>query len=132
MKTVNYLLAIGVLLLITSIIFSGCKKNLPSPVFTLTYTSITLQDGSMGVEFYATCTTTDVKMTKVDILDPNRTNTETYNLNNVTRLKGEIFALQDVGDGYFKVGGVYQFTFTGIRVADNTGFATVTTLNVAK
>jgi len=133
MKKVHILFDIGMLLLCIPVIFSGCnKKNLPSPLFTVTYTQITLQDGSAGVEFWADCSTIDVKMTKVDILDPGRTNTITYKLNNVVYLKDAIFALQDVNVGYQKVGGVYQFTFTGNRVSDNSGFATVTNLNVAK
>jgi len=133
MKVVNYLFTIGLLLLSTLIIFAGCKKNnLPTPEFSITYTAITLQDGSSGVQFYADCTSTDVQMTKVDILDPNRTNTVTYNLNNVIHYKGDNFALQDVGIGYVKVGGVYQFTFIGMRLADRSGFATMTKLNVAK
>jgi hypothetical protein len=137
MKKVNYLLFIGVLLLSTSIIFSGCKKksstpDLPTPLFIATYTLVTLQSGDAGVEFFANCTTTDVKMTKVEILDPIHSGTITYNLNGLYHVKGEIFALQDANTAYLKEGGIYTFTFTGNRVADNAGFTAVTTLNVAK
>src|ERR1039457_419231 len=95
MKKIQHMLIMGMIFFIP-VIFSGCnKKGLPSPLFTITYTQITLQDGTAGVEFWAECSTTDVKMTKVDILDPNRTNTITYKLNNVVYLQGVVFALQD-------------------------------------
>jgi hypothetical protein len=132
MKTVCYRLTIGFFLLNAFILLSGCKKDLPPAEFMVTSTSVTLQTGEAGVEFYAFCTTLDVKISKVEILDPTRSNTIIYNLNSITRNKGENFALQDVGISYSKIGGIYQFTFTGNRVSDNSGFATVTTLNVAK
>jgi hypothetical protein len=132
MKIVYYLMTLLTITIIP-VIFQGCEKhNEPSPLFTVTYTQVTLQDGTEGVEFWAYCYTTDVKMTKVDILDPGRTNTITYKLNNVIYLKGETFGLQDVNVGYLKVGGIYQFTFTGNRLSDNSGFATQMNLNVAK
>ena|ERR1035438_2980575 len=132
MKKNSQFILIVIILLGLSYFIDACKKSVPSPVFVVTFTNINLQDGTAGVQFYATCTTTDVQMTKVDILDPSRTNTVTYNLKNVTYYKGDVFALQDVGVGYIKTGGNYQFTFTGTRLADNTGFGTITMLNVAK
>lgn len=137
MKKVNYLLFIGVLLFSTSIIFSGCKKksttpDLPTPVFIVSATTVQLQGGGDGVEFFTNCSTTDVKMTKVEILDPIHSGIVTYNLNGTYYLKGDIIALQAANTAYTKEIGTYQFTFTGIRIADNAGFTIVTTLNVAK
>ena len=68
MKAIHHLVPIGILLLSISFIFSGCKKTIPSPLFNITYTTINLQGGSAGVQFYASCTTTDVQMTKVDVV----------------------------------------------------------------
>lgn len=137
MKKVNYLITIGVFLLSTSLILSGCKKksstpDYPSPLFIATYTLVTLQTGDAGVEFFANCTTTDVKLTKVEILDPIHSGIITYNLQGLTVVKGQIFAMQDANTAYLKQGGQYQFTFTGNRSVDNAGFSVVTTLNVAK
>jgi|WetSurMetagenome_2_1015567.scaffolds.fasta_scaffold726624_1 hypothetical protein len=137
MKKINYLIFIGAVLLSTSIVFSGCKKkestpDYPTPAFILTYTPVTLQTGDAGVQFYANCSSTDVKMTKVEILDPIHSGTITYNLNGQTYVKNQIFALQDAGTAYLKQGGTYQFTFTGNRSVDNAGFTVVSNLNVAK
>lgn len=132
MKKASSLLAIGVFFLILLMIFSGCKKKYPTPEFTIIYTSGVIQNGDPGVAFFASCITTDVKMTKVEILDPNQSGTSTYNLNGVYHASGESFALQDAGSYYLKVGGGYQFTFTGYRTADNEGFSAVSKLNVSK
>lgn len=132
MKISKSMLTVGILLLTTSVLFSGCKKKFPAPEFSITYNSVVLQTGDAGIDFFASCTTTDVYMTKVEILDPNHSATTTYNLLGVRHNKDEIFALQDPGSPYLKVGGVYQITFIGNRTADNEGFSAVSTINVAK
>jgi len=138
MKNKNTYLRLGIFLLSAVMLFSSCKKKsdttptYPSPSFIVTYIPVTITNPNDGVQFYANCTTVDVKMTKVEILDPIRSSTVTYNLNGVYHVKGEIFGLQDATTGYYKQGGTYTFTFTGNRTADNAPFSVVSTLNVAK
>ncbi len=136
MKKVNYLLFLGVLLLGTSIIFSGCKKksstpDQPTPVFIITSITVQLQDGSAGIEFFTVCSTTDVTMTKVEIVSPIHDYDITYNLGNVLYVKNQIFDLQAANTAYTKESGTYTFTFTGIRNADGAAFTIVSTLVVA-
>ena len=138
MKKRNLLLPVGLILLMAVTIATSCKKKsdpeptLPTPAFIVTYVPQTITNPNDAVQFFANCTTTDVKMTKVEILDPIHSGTVTYNLNGLYHVKGEIFGLQDAGTAYFKQGGTYTFTFTGNRTADNAAFSAVTTLNVAK
>ena len=136
MKKVNYLVFIGVLLLSTTIIFSGCKKksstpDQPTPVFIITSTTVQLQDGSAGIEFFTVCSTTDVTMTKVEIVSPIHDYDITYNLGNVLYVKNQIFSLQAANTAYTKESGTYTFTFTGIRNADGAAFTIISTLVVA-
>jgi len=138
MKSKSTFLTLGILLLSGMLIVSSCKKksdppvSLPTPAFIATYVPATITNPNDAVEFFANCTTTDVKMTKVEIVDPIHSGTVTYNLNGLYHVKGEIFPLQDAGTAYYKQGGTYTFTFTGNRTADNAAFSAVTTLNVAK
>jgi hypothetical protein len=136
MKKVNYLVIIGALILSTTIIFSGCKKksstpSYPTPAFIVTSTTVTLQDGTLGIEFFTVCSTTDVTMTKVEILSPIHDYDLTYNLGNVLYVKNQIFDLQAANTAYTKESGSYTFTFTGIRNADSSPFTIVSTLVVA-
>ena len=136
MKKVNYLVFIGVLLLSTTIIFSGCKKKSstpdePTPVFIITSTTVQLQDGSAGIEFFTVCSTTDVTMTKVEIVSPIHDYDITYNLGNQLYVKNQIFDLQAANTAYSKESGTYTFTFTGIRNADGAAFTIISTLVVA-
>src|ERR1035438_8306052 len=112
MKKVNYLVFIGVLLLSTTIIFSGCKKKSstpdePTPVFIITSTTVQLQDGSAGIEFFTVCSTTDVTMTKVEIVSPIHDYDITYNLGNQLYVKNQIFDLQAANTAYSKESGTY-------------------------
>jgi hypothetical protein len=139
MKRKNAFLTLGFVLMSMLIVFSSCKKkstdttpSYPSPAFIVTYVPVTITNPNDGVQFFANCSTTDVKMTKVEILDPIHSGTVTYNLNATTYVKGQIFGLQDAGTGYYKQGGTYTFTFTCNRSADNAPFTIVSTLNVAK
>jgi hypothetical protein len=138
MKKRKYALLIVGLIMSSFIVFSGCKKKssdeptYPSVAFVVTYVTVTLQGGSEGVEFFANCSTTDVKMTKVQIMDPLHSGTVTYNLNDQVYVKSQIFALQDDNTAYLKEGGTYQITFTGHRTVDNAAFTIVNNVNVAK
>jgi hypothetical protein len=138
MKSKSTFLTLGILLLSGMLVISSCKKksdttvSLPTPAFIATYVPATITNPNDAVEFFANCTTTDVKMTKVEIVDPIHSGTVTYNLNGLYHVKGEIFPLQDANTAYYKQGGTYTFTFTGNRTADNAAFSAVTTLAVAK
>jgi len=138
MKKVHYLITLGVLMFGTSIIFSGCSKKsstpdtivYPTPAFSVTFDTIALPTGESEIEFFAKCTTTDIKMTKVEISDSISNDSVTYDLKNITHLKNEVFPLQDAGVHYIIKGGGYQITFTGTRVADNATFTAVSRLNI--
>ena len=102
------------------------------PVFTVSSTTVTLQGGGAGVEFFAKCINDDIKITKVDILDPVHPATITYNLNDITFLKNQVFALQDTGIAYPKTAGIWRFDFFGTRIATGKGFHIIITLTVSK
>jgi len=136
MKKFYQVMICGILLISTVIVFSGCKKKsdtvtYPSVAFIVTYVNVTLDSGP-GVQFYANCSSTDVKMTKVEILDPIHSGTATYNLNGTAYVKSQIFGLQDATTGYVKEAGTYQITFTGLRTADSAPFSIIENVAVSK
>jgi hypothetical protein len=132
MRKNNTLLTIGILLLSTSILLFGCKKDKETitPEFTVTATNVQLQGGIEGLQFFGKCTNDDVKMTKATITDPLTSQTITYNLNGNYFVKNEAFALQDANVGYVKELGTWTFDFVGNRTADNTAFNATATLQV--
>lgn len=135
MKKQNALFAVGFILLSAVIIFSGCKKKSTTPAvtpaFIVTATNVTFQDGSAGLQFYAKCTNTDCKMTKVTINDPIGANTTTYDLNGEYEVSNEIFGLQATNTGYTKELGTWTFNFVGNRTSDGSSFASNSTLLVS-
>ena len=104
----------------------------PAVSFIVTYLTVQLQVGGEGVQFYANCNSTDVKMTKVEILDPIHSGTVTYNLNGNAYVRSQIFALQDNSTAYAKQSGTYQITFSGLRTADSAPFVNVVNVPVSK
>jgi hypothetical protein len=133
MKKLNTLFAVGVILLSSVIIFSGCKKKSSpiTPSFTVTATNVTFQDGSAGLQFYAKCTNTDCKMTKVTINDPIGANTSTFDLNGEYEVSNEIFGLQATNTGYTKELGTWTFNFVGNLTSDGSSFASGASLLVS-
>ena len=135
MKKRNTFIALGVILLSTVILFSGCKKKSStpavSPAFIVTATNVTFQNGDAGLQFYAKCTNTDCKMTKVTINDPIGTNTVTYDLNGNYEVENEIFMLEDANTGYTKELGTWTFNFVGNRTSDGSSFASSASLLVS-
>jgi hypothetical protein len=136
MKKFTRILSISALLLVAVVIISSCKKDEETPptvpAFTMTATTVNLQGGGFGLQFYAKCNNDDVKMTKVTITDPIASSTQTYNLNGTYFLKDEIFALQGADEAYLKSSGTWSFNFVGNRTADNVAFSVNATLAVSK
>jgi len=121
----------GVLLMLSS----SCKKNDDNPapqvpVFTVTATTVQLQSGGEGLQFFGKCTNEDVKMTKVNLTSPISVETRTYNLNGNAIVKNSEFSLQDDNTAYFKELGTWNFTFEGNRTADNASFSVNATLPI--
>lgn len=136
MKKINFLLLISMFVMITgSGILSGCKKKSSGPVvptFTVTATTVQLQGGGEGLQFYAKCTNTDVKMTKVTVTDPIATNTSTYNLNGTYFVMNQVFMLEDQTSAYTKEIGTWTFSFVGNLTSDGTSFSVGASLSVGK
>jgi hypothetical protein len=133
MKNMKLFTVLGVLLLATMVISSGCKKKstVINPEFGVTSVNVTLDIGE-GVQFFAKCTNDDVKMTKVTIKSPLGVSTYEFNLNGQYFLKNELFALQADNTGYLKLSGAWTFNFVGNRTADGTSFSANASLNVSK
>jgi hypothetical protein len=130
MKKKNTLLAIGILLLSTVILFSSCKKKssdttVSAPTFTLSATVD--PNNSANLLFYITCTSDNVKMTRIDIKDPINSGFAPVDLQGMTMLKNENYYLTT---SYTKELGTWIFTFTGNRSSDNSGFVSVASMNV--
>ncbi len=133
MKKKNTFLAIGILLLSTVILFSGCKKKstepepVPAPTFLM---SSTPDPGDPNaVIFQFKCTTNDVRLTKVVINDPLGMINDTYDLQQMTVLQNTAYQFNF---SYTKASGKWTFTFTGNRSSDNTGFVSITYLTQTK
>ena len=132
MKKLTTLMTISILLLSIAVLLTNCKKDPINPAFIVTGTTVQLQGGGDGLQFAAKCTNDDVKLTKVEIVDPLQSPAVTYNLNGTYFVEGEVFALQAVDEAYFKQIGTWSFTFIGNRTSDNGSFSTTTTLSVGK
>jgi len=136
MKRFNTILSISILLVLsTGIIMSGCKKKSSTPdapTFTVTSTTVQLQGGGEGLQFYGKCNNTDVKLTKATITDPIGAQTITYNLNGTYYVKGEIFMLEDANSAYTKETGTWSVVFIGNLTADGSSFSVGATITIAK
>jgi hypothetical protein len=125
---------IGILFLMTLVLFTDCKKkDEPTiPAFTVISTTVPLQGGGNGLQFKARCTNNDVKMTKVLITAPGDSLTYTYLLNNQGFSKDQDFDLQASDEAYPKEVGTWKFIFIGNRTSDGEGFTVNGSLTVAK
>jgi len=138
MKKTNLSITIIMLvILITGVSLSGCKKKstTPTPVvpsFVVTATTVNLQGGGEGLQFYAKCANTDVKMTKVTVTDPIGTNSLTYNLNGTYFVANQVFMLEDATSAYTKEIGTWSFVFVGNLTSDGSAFSVGATLAVGK
>jgi hypothetical protein len=134
MKKLTCIYSITALLFIAIMVISGCKKDTVTtdPTFNVTATTVQLQGGGEGLQFFAKSTNVDVKMTSVVIVDPNNTPPfpYTYNFNGAEFSTNQSFGLQENNVAYGKVIGTWKFTFTGSRTSDDGAFAVEATLAV--
>ena len=133
MKKFNYLSVVFVVVLSAGLMLSGCKKKTETivPAFIVTATTVQLQTGEDGLQFFGKCTNDDVKMTKVIITDPFLQDM-IFNVNGNYFVKGEAFAMQGANEAYLKQSGTWKFTFIGNRTADGASFSVAATLLIAK
>ena len=134
MKRISSFSIIGILLLVTIILFTNCSKEDEPvvPAFTVTSTTVPLQAGGDGLQFKARCTNNDVKMTQVLITGPAQSQAYTYPLNDQGFSKNQDFDLQDAGIAYEKMTGTWTFIFVGKRSSDNESFTVSASLSVSK
>jgi len=131
MKKKNTLLAIGILLLSSVIMFSSCKKKSTTPEVsapTFLMSSIADPNDNTYLIFQFKCTTNDVKLTKILISDPLGSFTDTYDLQGETILQNIIYQFSY---SYLKSTGKWTFMFYGNRT-DNSVFISTTTMTVSK
>lgn len=113
----------------------SCKKDKDNPapqvpVFTVTATTVQLQGGGEGLQFFGKCTNEDVKVTKVTTTSPITVYSATYDLNGNSIAKNTQFSLQDQNVGYEKEIGTWNFTFVGNRTSDNQSFSVNATIAI--
>jgi hypothetical protein len=135
MKNLNRFTHAGIMVLVMFMIIIGCKKKSDDPVvtptFTITYSTVMLQGGGDGLQFFAKCTNNDVVMTNVTITDP-------IPLVNIYDLKGASFAtnasipLQNTNEAYLKDAGTWNFNLVGKRASDGVAFAVDVKLAISK
>jgi hypothetical protein len=132
MKKIISFASIGILLIVTIILLTFCKKDdgPTTPAFVVTATTVQIQGGGDGLQFTAKCTNNNVKMAKVIITDPTQSPPFLYNLNGTIYSKDESFALQATGVAYNKKIGKWKFEFIGNRTEDDVSFYETTTLDV--
>lgn len=145
MKKILTYTTVGILLLVTIVLTTNCKKEEDPivkeapivkdpivPAFIVTANTVQLQGGGEGLQFFAKCTNDDVKMTKVLLTDPVQSPVITYNLNDSTFVKSQIFGLQKIQEAYSKQTGTWSFIFVGNRTADKVSFSSTFSLTVGK
>lgn len=121
-KKINYL---GITLLAGILVMAGCKKESNDPItpaFTITSAYGIFPNGKLGLQFYATCTNTEVTMAYVSISDPVNY-IRTYSFNNASYIKNLRFNLQENNVGYEHKAGTWKFKLVGTLTADNTAFS---------
>lgn len=124
MKTRNILLLVGILLMSTAVLFSGCSKEEETPADP-TFVVTAQPDGDI-LYFGAYCSTDDVNLTKIEIKDP-LLNTYTYNAGGVLWVKDELITFPDA---FNKLLGTWTFSFVGTVVVDGRSFTVVSTINI--
>ena len=132
MKKINVLFIIGLLILSSTFILSGCKKKSTTPeVSAPTFVMSSAADPAIlnDVFFYFKCTTNDVKLTKIVVSDPIGVINDIYDLQSATALQNVVYQLNN---SYPKESGTWTFKFTGNRASDNSGFVSTTTLVLSK
>jgi hypothetical protein len=95
------------------ILFSGCKKEKddPVPVFTITADTVRFEGGQKGLQFFATCTNTDVTLNNVLAKNPELIN-YAYSPNTAYG-KNNSIPLQAVNTGYPYQSGTWKFNLSG-------------------
>jgi len=116
-------------------IISGCKKKSDDPVvtptFTVTSSTVALQGGGDGLQFYTKCTNNDVVMTNVTITDPTPL-VDIYDLKEASFATNASIPLQNTNEAYYKVAGTWKFNLVGKRASDGTAYAIDAILAVSK
>lgn len=135
MKNLTSINSVTALFLIVFVVIGCCKKNTEDtagidPTFNVTATTVQLQGGGEGLQFFAISTNVDVKMTSVDIEDPIIAQFHTYQFNGAEFSKNQSFDLQATEEAYVKVIGTWKFTFVGTRISDGVAFSVEATLAV--
>jgi len=134
MKSSNRFATVSIMLLAVFIIITGCKKKSDDPgvpSFTITYSTVNLQGGGEGLQFFAKCTSQAVNMEKVFITDPEST-VITHNYTNGSFAENELFPMQDTDIAYLKKTGTWNFNLVGNRETDGVAFAVDATAEVSK
>jgi hypothetical protein len=124
----------GIILLAVFVIITGCKKKSDDPgvpSFTVTYSTVTLQGGGDGCQFFAKCTNQAVDMEKVTITDPaNFVLTYDYSAGSFT--ENELFPMQENDVAYLKQAGTWNFNLVGNSTSGGAAFAVDVALTVSK
>jgi hypothetical protein len=130
MKRQKFLYVLGILFLSSVILFSACKKKSSDPPSAPTFnmSAVPDQNNPGNLIFYFTCTTDNVRMTRIDIKDPINTGIPPVDMQNANLLKGTTYYLNTT---YTKESGTWTFTFTGNRTSDNSSFVSVATVVVS-
>jgi len=135
MKNSKRFACAAILLLALFVMINGCKKKsddpVVTPVFTVTSSTVQLQSGGEGLQFFAKCTNNDVKMTNVSLTDPTPF-ISIFDCKGVSFVKNALIPLQNTGEAYMKKTGTWRFNLVGIRTSDNASFAVDATLVVSK
>jgi hypothetical protein len=134
-KKFKYSALEGLISLALIMMLSGCKKNSEDPAviptFTVVSSVVNLQAGGEGLQFYAKCTNTNVKMEHITITNPSAV-TVVRDYNSISYVKNEIFPMQETDAAYVKKTGTWKFDLVGSRISDGVTFAVDTTLVVSK
>lgn len=132
MKNSNRFSFIGLLIFTTIVFVSGCKKDSDDPVtpaFTVTASTVNLQGGGEGLQFFVKCTNNDVVMESVTITDP-ELSIAAYDFKGSSFTKNELFGMQNTNEAYVKQTGNWKFNLVGN--ANGTAFAVDATFVVSK
>ncbi len=135
MKNFNRIAPAAILLLIVLVFTNGCKKKSDDPAvtpsFTVTSSTVQLQSGGEGLQFFAKCTNNDVAIDHISITNPSSV-TLVREYSGKSFLKNELFPMQESDAAYVKDAGTWKFNLVGNRTADGAAFAVDATLVVSK
>lgn len=116
MKTKNVLLGLGMVMMVTLLTTSACKKKsdpVPEPTptaYTPTFSATSISIDAVTLDFYISCVTDDYELIKVEVKSPGGLQDDTFLGNGMLLIKNEPITFPQF---FVRTSGTWLFIITG-------------------